>query len=106
MKNSVFQSFFFLFRRSFIDDDGIAACLAHGVVLVPTLMVFESDGKARERRIACLRRAKEKKVQFALGSDFVGWPPETTAREFVLMHRLLGFSPLEAIASGTSWAAK
>lgn len=85
----------------------MVACLENDVVVVPTLLVFETgDDEAKRRRTACLRKAKESGVRFALGSDFVGWPVEETAREFLLMHRLLGFTPIEAIASGTSWAAQ
>lgn len=102
-------------HASFIDAAGIAACLASGTVLVPTLLVFEppSDGaaaaswlEARRRREACLRAAAAAGVKFALGSDFVGWPPGQTAREFALMQRLLGFAPLQAVACGTGWAAR
>ncbi len=40
-------------------------------------------------------------VQVALGSDFVGWDPTITAREFRLLVECAGMSPLEAIRAGT-----
>ncbi len=96
-------------HASYIDESGIDACLKNSVVLVPTLLVFEDEHErapAQQRRVECLRKAAAKGVKFGLGSDFVGWPPQITAREFSLMNRRLGLTPLQAIAAGTSVAAK
>ncbi len=104
---------------SFIDDAGIDACLANGVYLVPTLQVGQHDFSAsamqersmrlmREtnaRHLACIRRAIERGVKVALGSDFCGWQPSLSAREFALL-AAAGLSPAEAIRAGTLGAAE
>lgn len=51
-----------------------------------------------------MRRAFEAGVNVALGSDYVGWPPDITAREFGLMVEF-GLAPMAAIKAGTSAAA-
>lgn len=44
-------------------------------------------------------------MNVALGSDYVGWDPSLTAREFRYLHELGGMTPLQAIRAGTSSAA-
>jgi imidazolonepropionase-like amidohydrolase len=44
-------------------------------------------------------------VRVALGSDYVGWDPSITAREFRYLHELAGMTPMAAIKAGTSSAA-
>lgn len=105
---------------SFIDAAGIEACLENGVWLVPTLVVGETllhptagqeratdlQLKTKTRSIACLARAVKRGVKIALGSDFVGYRPRETAREFELMCTLLGMTPHASIYAGTLGAAE
>ncbi len=44
-------------------------------------------------------------MKVALGSDYVGWDPAITAREFRFLVERVGMTPLRAILSGTSSAA-
>lgn len=45
-------------------------------------------------------------MKVALGSDFVGWNPSLTAREFFYQVELGGMTPLQSILSGTVSAAE
>lgn len=65
-------------------------------------------GEQREldaRYYSCIQSAVTAGVKVALGSDFIGWNPAITAREFRLMVELGGMTPLQAILAGTSSAA-
>lgn len=108
-------------HASFIDAAGIDACLKHGVWVVPTLLVGETllgagtpgqeratelQRKTKTRSVACLREAVRRGVKIAMGSDFVGYRPRETAREFQLMVDLLGMTPQAAICAGTLGAAQ
>jgi imidazolonepropionase-like amidohydrolase len=106
-------------HASFIDDAGIDACLANGVYIVPTLQVGDFDfsssamqersvrllHQTKERHIACMRRAAQRGVKMALGSDYCGWKPSLSAREFAHL-AAVGLSPAEAIRAGTLGAAE
>ncbi len=59
----------------------------------------------KERYHSCIKAAVSSGVKVALGSDFVGWDPSITAREFRYLVELAGMSPLAAIHAGTSSAA-
>ncbi len=110
-------------HASFIDDRGISACLDHGTFIVPTFSIgeyYQSKGSAtgsldrmiaiqqetNGRYYAAIKKAVISGVKVALGSDFVGWPPEITAREFRFLCQFTGMTPLEAIRAGTSVAAE
>ncbi len=54
---------------------------------------------------ACIQAAYTAGVKIVVGSDFVGWPPHESAREFAFLVRYVGMSPAEAIDAGTSEAA-
>ena len=104
---------------SFIDDAGIDACLQNDVYLVPTLQVGHFDFSAAtmqersmrlmretsERHRRCIRRAVQRGVKLALGSDYCGWNPALSAREFAHM-AAVGLSPAEAVRAGTLGAAE
>eukprot|EP00603_Paraphysomonas_imperforata_P013733 CAMPEP_0114472510 /NCGR_PEP_ID=MMETSP0104-20121206/12430_1 /TAXON_ID=37642 ORGANISM="Paraphysomonas imperforata, Strain PA2" /NCGR_SAMPLE_ID=MMETSP0104 /ASSEMBLY_ACC=CAM_ASM_000202 /LENGTH=387 /DNA_ID=CAMNT_0001646519 /DNA_START=148 /DNA_END=1311 /DNA_ORIENTATION=- len=110
-------------HASFIDQDGIDACLAADCWIVPTFLVGEyyneagSPSHAQERMIelqrntnaryySCIQSAVKANVKVALGSDFVGWDPKITAREFRHLVELGQMSPHDAILAGTSSAAE
>ncbi len=109
-------------HASFIDQDGIDACLRHGTWIVPTFLIgayYEDNGSktgAQNRMIdilietdlryrRCIQAAHRAGVKIALGSDFVGWDPKITAKEFEYLVERGGLSPLQAIYAGTSTAA-
>jgi imidazolonepropionase-like amidohydrolase len=58
------------------------------------------------RYIDCIRNAVRRGVKVALGSDFVGWNPAITPREFQYLVELGGMTPIEAIYAGTISAAE
>lgn len=110
-------------HASFIDDRGIDACLEHDTWIVPTFSVgcyFDNIGSAtgaqdrmiaiqketNQRYVACIRNAVRRGVKVALGSDFVGWDPGITAREFRYLVELGNLSPLQAVLAGTRVAAE
>jgi imidazolonepropionase-like amidohydrolase len=59
-----------------------------------------------ERYYNCIQNAVQKGVKVALGSDFVGWNPSITAREFRYMCEHGKMSTLKSIQAGTSSAAE
>lgn len=61
--------------------------------------------QSSKERDARHKRAIQAGVRIALGTDFVGWAPEKSAREFELMHAL-GLSAMQCIKAGTSVAAE
>lgn len=108
---------------SFINQQGIDLMLRHQCWLVPTLTVHEFSSAAfcpegaqakmlalqeatAEESFKCLRNAAQAGVKIALGSDYIGWDPIFTVREFELMVKTLDISPLEALKAGTSNAAQ
>jgi imidazolonepropionase-like amidohydrolase len=109
-------------HASFIDEAGIEACLRKGVYIVPTFLVgayYEEEGSktgAQDRMIdiiketdaryrECIQAASRAGVKVALGSDFVGWDPSITAKEFEYLVSRGGLTPVQAIYAGTSSAA-
>ncbi len=109
-------------HASFIDQNGINACLKMGTWIVPTFLVgsyFEvngSDSGAQDRMIEiqrrtnsryyeCISNAVKAGVKVALGSDFVGWDPAITAREFRHMVELGSMTNMQSIYAGTGSAA-
>ena len=110
-------------HASYIDQAGIEACLRNGTWIVPTFMVgeyFDTKGSPTGAQDRCIEIAKSTRrrylesiqkggkagVKVALGSDFVGWDPALTAREFRYLVELGKMTPMDAIRAGTSAAAE
>ncbi len=102
---------------SVLDDEAIDLMLEKGTYLVPTQYLVkrmdmtklpEAWRKKAEQlfplKDASLRRAIERKVKIAFGTDAAVFPHGENAREFAQYVRL-GMSPLEAIRSATTNAA-
>jgi imidazolonepropionase-like amidohydrolase len=112
-----------LFHASYLDDDGIEACLKNGSAIIPTLTLLvnlvdatKGQGNAGASGIAAvqreieaasinLSRAHKAGVPIIAGSES-GWSPvpygQWHAKELEILVDLLGLTPLEAIAAGTS----
>jgi imidazolonepropionase-like amidohydrolase len=108
-------------HASFIDQQGIDACLRSGSWIVPTFSIgeyYQQAGSAtgaqdrmiqimeatNDRYYNCIRSAVQAGVKVALGSDYVGWDPAITAKEFWYLVNYAHMSPLAAIHAGT-WSA-
>ena len=102
---------------SFMDDEAIDMMVAHGTYLIPTLTVglyFEEqipDSKALSKAVELSKKTKEvtyeqlrkairKGVKIGVGTDYVGFPVEFSAREFSELVKL-GMTPMQAIQAGT-----
>ncbi|MGE4056428.1 MAG: amidohydrolase family protein [Vicinamibacterales bacterium] len=114
-----------IFHASYIDEEGIEACLRNGCVITPTLTLLVNlldanqsragasamDATRREIEAACegLRRAHRAGVPLIAGSE-AGWSPvpfgHWHGREMQLFVELLGMTPLEAIHANTLAATK
>ena len=109
-------------HASFIDASGIDACLKNDTWIVPTFMIgahFDENGSetghqdrliqlqkdSNDRYLKCIQDAVKAGVKVALGSDYVGWDPLTTTKEFQYLVERGGMSPMQAIRTGTSSAA-
>ncbi len=109
---------------TFIDDEGIEMMKKSGTFLVPTLRTIEvlaedpgpnaSAGRVKAYKLskkyfdtmmANIRKAMERGVKTAFGSDMVSMPMGLSAQEFRL-HVLAGQSPMEAIRSATVISAE
>ena len=112
-----------IFHASYMDDEGIEACLENGCAITPTLTLLvnlvdatKGRGNAGASGIAAVQReieaaatnlgrAHNAGVAIIAGSES-GWSPvpygQWHAKEMEILVDLLGFSPLEAIAAGTS----
>ncbi len=114
-----------LFHASYIDDEGIEACLANKCVITPTLTLLvnligasqdqagASGKSAFQREVEAasknLHRAWKAGVPMIAGSES-GWSPvpygQWHAKEMEIFVDLLGMSPLEAIHANTLAATK
>jgi imidazolonepropionase-like amidohydrolase len=114
-----------LFHASYIDDEGIEACLKNKCVITPTLTLLVnlmeakqttagasgSDAFLREIDAASvnLRRAFDAGVPLIAGSES-GWSPvpfgQWHAREMEIFTTLLGMTPLQAIHANTLAATR
>lgn len=114
-----------LFHASYIDDEGIEACLKNDCVITPTLtllvnLIGASSGEAgasgkdafkREVEAASgnLRRAWEAGVPLICGSES-GWSPvpygQWHGKEMEIFVDLLGMTPLQAIHANTLAATR
>lgn len=67
--------------------------------------MIELQNQTRTRYRTAIQQAVAAGVRVALGSDYVGWDPAITAREFKYLHELGGMTAMGAIQAGTSSAA-
>ena len=67
--------------------------------------MIELQNQTRLRYRTAIQEAVAAGVRVALGSDYVGWEPSITAREFKYLHELGGMTTMGAIQAGTSSAA-
>jgi imidazolonepropionase-like amidohydrolase len=114
-----------IFHASYIDDEGIEACLKNDITITPTLTLLvniiaasqgtagASGGSAFQREVDAaatnLPRAYRAGVPLVAGSES-GWSPvpygQWHAREMQIFVELLGMTPLEAIHAGTLAATR
>ncbi|MBS1575750.1 MAG: amidohydrolase family protein [Bacteroidetes bacterium] len=102
---------------TYMDEEAIDLMIKHGTYLIPTLTIglyFEEqipDSKALVKAIDLnkrvrdgfyknLRMAISKGVKIGVGTDYVGWPADFSAREFSELVSL-GMTPMQAIQAGT-----
>lgn len=114
-----------IFHASYIDDEGIEACLKNKCVITPTLTLLvnligasqdqagASGKSAFQREVEAasrnLHRAWKAGVPIIAGSES-GWSPvpygQWHAKEMEILVDLLGMSPLEAIHANTLGATR
>lgn len=102
---------------SYLDEEAMDLMVKHGTYLIPTLTIglffdekvsdskalskaLELSKKSKEGKYEALRLAIKKGVKIGVGSDYVGFPPEYSAREFAELVKL-GMTPMQAIQAGT-----
>ncbi len=102
---------------SYLDEEGMNLMVEHGTYLIPTLTIglfFEEsipDSKSLSKAVDLsrqsragvyenLRLAHKKGVKIGVGTDYVGFPPEFSAREFAELVKI-GMTPMQAIQAGT-----
>jgi imidazolonepropionase-like amidohydrolase len=107
---------------TFIDDETIRLMARKGTYLVPTLAVGEyylnekPHTKALEKFIKLSKKYKAMQykqvtaaikagVKVCVGTDYVGFPPAYSAREFSILVEL-GMTPMQAIRAGTKLNAE
>lgn len=118
--------FDFIMHASYIDDEGIEACLKSKSTIIPTLTLLASiddllpreEGNASDGNVfrkeyqaaaGNLKRAHDAGIPFITGSES-GWSlvpyGEWHARELKIFVEHLGLTPMQAITSATSIAAR
>ena len=107
---------------SLLDDEGVRLMVQHGTWLVPTLLAGEAvGGPGAEQRLPAWTYAKGRRayegmrhairiavqggVRIALGTDAGVYPHGQNGREFELLVRMGGMTPMQAIQAGTMNAA-
>ena len=102
---------------TFVDDEGIELMVERGTWLIPTLYIGEyfldehADSESQKKMVELTRKYREdyrqrvgkairRGVKIGLGSDFVGFPPSYSAREFAQLVEV-GMTPMQAIQAGT-----
>ncbi|MBA4058655.1 MAG: amidohydrolase family protein, partial [Marivirga sp.] len=102
---------------SYIDEEAMDLMIQHGTYLIPTLTVglyFEEtipESKALSKAVELGKKSKaevyekmklaiKKGVKIGVGSDYVGFPANYSAREFSELVKL-GMTPMQAIQAGT-----
>ena len=98
------------------DESLIDQAKSQGIYWCPTLLVFEHSFEQRatpqlkqllEIEYKALNNAYKKGLKIALGTDAGSFPWSINqAKEFELLVKKAGFSPMDAIKSGTSVAAE
>ncbi len=89
------------------DDELIDQAKIQGAYWCPTLLVFERHEQLLEIEYKALNKAYKKGVKIALGTDAGSFPWSVNqAKEFELLVKKAGFSPIDAIKAGTSVAAE
>ena len=114
-----------LFHASFIDDEGIDACLKNNVVITPTLTLLVNLVEAKQSHAGVsgaaafqaeieaasvnLKRAYDAGVPLIAGSES-GWSPvpygQWHAREMEIFVKMIGLTPLQAIHANTLAATR
>lgn len=109
---------------SYLDEEGIDLMVKHGTYLVPTLTIglfFEekyADSKALAKAVELNKNSKEESAKFnmitqaikkgvkvVVGTDYVGWEANYSAREYGEFVKI-GMTPMQAIKAGTSLNAE
>jgi imidazolonepropionase-like amidohydrolase len=102
---------------TFLDDEAIRLLKEHGTYLVPTIYIgryyldehadseaqtkmVELTRRYRAQRLEGVRKAIQAGVRIAVGSDFVGFPPEYAVRELAELVEV-GMTPMQAIQAAT-----
>ena len=102
---------------SYMDEEAIDLMVQHGTYLIPTLTIdlyFKeklADSKALAKAIALandsragmyekLRLGVKKGLKIGVGTDYIGWPANYSAREFGELIKI-GMTPMQAIQAGT-----
>jgi imidazolonepropionase-like amidohydrolase len=98
------------------DEALIDQAKLRGAYWCPTLLVFEDHlehgasplmKQLLEIEYEALNSAYKKGLKIALGTDAGSFPWSINqAKEFELLVKKAGFSPMDAIKAGTSWAAE
>jgi imidazolonepropionase-like amidohydrolase len=125
IRDAAKAGFDLIFHASYIDEEGIEACLANDITITPTLtllinileasqnMAGVSVPAAFQREIDAaatnLPKAYKAGVPFVAGSES-GWSPvpygQWHAREMQIFVEMLGMTPLQAIHAGTLAATR
>ncbi len=102
---------------TYMDEEAIDLMIQHGTYLIPTLTIdlyFKEtipDSKALVKAIDLAKKTREsfyknlsiaikKGVKIGVGTDYVGWPADFSAREFSELVKV-GMTPMQAIQAGT-----
>jgi imidazolonepropionase-like amidohydrolase len=102
---------------TYMDDESIDLFLQYGTYLIPTLTIdlyfkeiipeskaltkaIDLAKKTRATFYEQLRKSIKKGVKIGVGTDYVGWPANYSAREFSELVSL-GMTPMQAIMAGT-----
>ena len=102
---------------SFIDEEAMDMMIQHGTYLIPTIMIhryFEEEGaanltlqkaidlnkKTTDELYQNMKLAVKKGVLFGMGTDYIGWSAENSAREFEEYVKI-GMTPMQAIQCAT-----
>lgn len=102
---------------SYMDEEALDLMVQHGTYLIPTLTIdlyFKekiADSKALTKAIDLAKNSKagmyrnlaiavKKGVKVGVGTDYIGWEPNFSAREFGELVSI-GMTPMQAIQAGT-----
>ena len=102
---------------TYMDEAAIDLMIQHGTYLIPTLTIDlffsetipESKALSKAVELGKLSRASfykmlglgiKKGLKIGVGTDYIGWQPEFSAREFGELIKV-GMTPMQAIEAGT-----